>query len=121
MDRFPTEEAAFEFLVEARWPGGEFECPSCGHDVGYGLSTRKVIECGVCKKQTSATAGTVMHRSKMPMRAWLLAAWLLVTDKRGLSAKQLQRQLGTTYETAYQMLQKLRAAMVAPDRTQLAG
>jgi hypothetical protein len=62
-----------------------------------------------------------MHRSKVPLTSWLLAAWLLVTDKRGISSVQLAAQLGTTQETAYMMLHKLRAAMVAPERSLLAG
>ena len=62
-----------------------------------------------------------MHRSRLTLSAWLLAAWLLVTDKRGVSAKQVQRQLGVTYETAYMVLQRLRASMVHPDRQRLRG
>ncbi len=68
-----------------------------------------------------ATAGTVMHRSKQPLSVWLTAAFLLVTDKRGISAAQVQRALGLRYETAFQILHKLRAAMVAPHRDLLCG
>jgi transposase-like protein len=62
-----------------------------------------------------------MHKTRTPLVTWLLAAWLMVTDKRGLSAYQLQRQLGLRHETAHVMLHKLRAAMVAPERTPLRG
>jgi hypothetical protein len=62
-----------------------------------------------------------MHGSHLPLGTWLLAAWLLVTDKRGTSAKQLERQLGVSYETAWMVLQRLRAAMVDPDRGRLHG
>jgi transposase-like protein len=63
-----------------------------------------------------------MHRSRLPLRTWLWAAYLVTTDKRGISALQLQRQLELPrYETAYQLLQKLRTAMVAPERTSLYG
>jgi hypothetical protein len=62
-----------------------------------------------------------MHRSRLPLGTWLLAAWLVVTDKRGISAKQLERQLGVSYETAYMVLQRLRAAMVDPERGRLHG
>jgi transposase-like protein len=63
-----------------------------------------------------------MHRSKQPLCLWLLAAYLVVTDKRGISAVQLQKQLGIgRYETAFNMLHKLRAAMVNPDRESLRG
>ena len=120
-DRFRDERAAFEYLIEARWEGRGFVCPKCRSDAAYAHEKRMRLECRACGYQLSATAGTVMHRSKMPLRSWLLAAWLVVTDKRGLSAAQLQRQLGCSYETAYMMLQKLRAGMVAPDRDLLAG
>ena len=59
--------------------------------------------------------------TRKPLSTWLLAAWLLVTDKRGISSCQLERQLGLRHETAFQMLHKLRAAMVAPDREMLRG
>lgn len=122
MRMFPTERACFDYLVLARWPGGTgFECPKCGSDRGWGRSERLAIECAKCKTLTSATAGTVMHRTHMPLSAWLTAAWFLVTDKRGISSVQLASQLGTRQETAYHMLHKLRAAMVDPERTMLSG
>lgn len=120
--RFPDERAAFQYLIEARWPGGKFDCPKCGGTDAYAHDKRMLLECKTCGYQLSATAGTVMHRSKQPLMSWLLAAWLLVTDKRGLSAMGLQRELGIgRYETAFQMLHKLRAGMVAPDREKLRG
>jgi len=120
-DRFPTEREALDYLTACRWPDDEFQCPACSHTAAYTIATRKTRECTKCRRQVSATAGTVMHRSRLPVRTWLLAAWLVVTDKRGLSAKQLQRQIGGRYETAYQVLHRLRAAMVAPARSQLYG
>ena len=118
--RFPDEAACSEYLMACRWPAG-FACPRCGHAKGYRRAGRPAVECASCRRLTSATAGTVMHRSRMPLRSWILAAYLMTTDKRGISALQLSKQLGTTYETAWGMLHKLRAAMVAPDRTLLAG
>ena len=122
--RFPDDEACFRFLAECRWPGGKFRCPRCGHDQGYVLSKRWGFHCArrSCRYAASVTAGTVMHKSRQSLATWLLATWLVATDKRGISAVQLQRQLGLArYETAFQMLHRLRAAMVAPDRTCLAG
>lgn len=122
-ERFPDEKAAFKYLLESRWESGDggYLCPKCGSRKAYAHEKRNLLECVSCKYQLSATSGTVMHRSKMPLRSWLLAAWLTLTDKRGISAAQLERQLGCSYETAYMMLQKLRAGMVAPDREQLHG
>ena len=71
---------------------------------------------------SSARKQNILHKSRQSLATWLLAAWLVTTDKRGISAVHLQRQLGLTrYETAFQMLHRLRAAMVAPDRSTLAG
>jgi len=72
--------------------------------------------------QTSVTAGTVMHKTRTPLSLWFWAAYLVATHTPGISAVQLQRQLGISrYETAWLMLQKLRRAMVAPEREPLRG
>jgi len=121
---FPDERAAFEYVLRCRWPDGAgFACRKCGGTRAYRRKDRLAVQCANrgCQTITTATVGTVMHRSKMPLTAWLLAAWLTVTDKRGISAVQLAQQLGTTHETAYLMLHKLRAAMVSPERSMLAG
>jgi len=121
---FPDERAAFDYVIASRWPEGTgFDCPKCHGVDGFPRADRLAIQCASrkCQAYTTATAGTAMHRSKMPLSKWLLAAWLLVTDKRGVSAVHLADQLGTTHETAYMMLHKLRAAMVAPERSLLVG
>jgi transposase-like protein len=70
----------------------------------------------------SVTAGTVLHRTRVPLRLWFSAAYLVTTHTPGFSAVQLQRQLGLgRYETAWTMLQKLRRAMVRPERDRLSG
>ena len=121
MRRFPNERACFDYLIRARWPDA-FRCPGCACNRWVALSQRLAVECASCHKILSATAGTVMHGTKQPLCSWLLAAFLLVVDKRGISAAQLQRALGIKrYEVAYQMLHKLRAAMVAPERESLRG
>lgn len=122
--RFSDERAAFDYVTASRWPAGTgFVCPKCRGVDGFPPADRLAVQCASrkCQAYTTATAGTAMHRSKMPLSKWLLAAWLLVTDKRGISAVQLADQLGATYETAFMMLHKLRAAMVAPERTMLVG
>ena len=119
--RFPSDDACWAYLVETRWPSG-FICPACGSTDATALAARRVWECRSCLRQTSASAGTVLHRSKLPLTAWFAAAYLVATLKPGISALQLQRQLGLTrYETAWLLLHKLRRAMVAPDRALLAG
>src|SRR5215218_2171551 len=121
-ERFATEEACREYLFASRWPDG-FVCPRCaGGHAGAMHRRRLVWQCKRCGAQTSVTAGTVMHRTRTPLRTWFWAAYLVATHHPGISAKQLQRQLSLSrYETAWLILQKLRRAMVAPEREPLAG
>jgi transposase-like protein len=81
---------------------------------------RLVWQCKGCGAQTSVTAGTVMHKTRTPLRLWFWAAYLVATHHPGISAVQLQRQLGIgRHETAWMVLHKLRRAMVAPEREPL--
>jgi transposase-like protein len=120
---FPDEAACGQYLFELRWPDG-FTCPEC-HKAGppYRIRTRPtVLQCRACGRQTSLTAGTVMHATRTPLQAWFWAAYLVTAQTPGMSALQFQRQLGISrYETAFQMLHKLRAAMVRPDRDRIGG
>jgi len=118
-ERFATEAACLEYLASCRWPDG-FVCPACGGVRAWVLQRRHLWECADCRVQTSVTAGTVMHGTRMPLRVWFWAAYLVATHHPGISAKQLQRQLGLSrYETAWLILHKLRRAMVAPEREPL--
>ena len=120
--RFPDDPACARWLVAKRWPDG-FRCPACGHAKGWELGRGVLlIECAGCHRQTSVTAGTVLHRSHLPLRVWFTAARLVATHRNGISARQLRLQLGLGgYKTAWLLLQKLRRAMVDPDRAPLAG
>jgi transposase-like protein len=120
--RFPTDEACGEYLVAVRWPQG-FRCPACGHAHGWRLERRlPTFECAGCERQSSVTAGTAMHRSHLPLTTWFWAAYLMATHSNGISALQLQAQLGIgSYKTAWLLARKLRRAMVDPARLPLAG
>lgn len=119
--RFPTEEACEAYLAECRWPDG-FACPRCGHGKAWTRSTRRLRECAGCGYGVSTTAGTILHRTRTPLLVWFWAAFLMIIDKRGLSALGLQRQLGIArYETAWMILHKLRRATVNLNRTKLRG
>ncbi len=119
--QFATEQQCLDYVVRCRWPDG-FRCRRCGGAKSWPRPDRKGLRCAACDLITSVTAGTVMHHSRLPLRTWLWAAYMVSTDKRGISALALQRQLGFgCYETAYQLLQKLRTAMVAPERRPLHG
>jgi hypothetical protein len=120
-ERFSDESACLDYLAASRWPDG-YRCPGCGGERAWVLERRHLWECARCHHQASVTAGTVMHATHTPLRLWFWAAYLVATHTPGISAKQLQRQLGLRrYETAWLMLQKLRRAMVAPEREPLRG
>jgi hypothetical protein len=120
--RFPDEAACVAYLAAARWPHG-FICPGCGTGKAWPLQTKPwTWECAGCGRQTSVTAGTIMHHSKLPLTTWFWAAYLMATHSNGISALQLQRQLALgSYKTAWLLCAKLRRSMVAPGRGPLAG
>lgn len=118
---FPDEASCADFLFEQRWPDG-FVCPGCGKRRAAGLKSRpRLYECLDCGRQTSITAGTAMHRSKLPLTTWFWAAHLMATHSNGMSARQLEDQLGVAYKSAWLLTQKLRRSMVDPDREPLEG
>jgi transposase-like protein len=119
--QFATEAACVDYLAACRWPDG-FVCPRCGHGHAYRLTAHRRWQCAACRYHVSLTAGTILHNTKTPLTVWFWATYLTVTDKRGLSALLLQRQLGLRrYETAWMLLHKLRRAMVHVAREPLSG
>ena len=91
---FPDDDACAAWLIEMRWPDG-FVCPACGHEKGWALRRKAhTFECAGCRRQTSVTAGTILHASKLPLTVWFWAAYLMATHSNGISALQLQKQLG---------------------------
>lgn len=118
---FHDDDKAREHLEALLWPDGPV-CPRCGA-MGdritklQGKSTRPgVYKCKDCRKPFTVTVNTVMERSKVPLSKWVLAAQLMASSKKGMSALQLQRMLGTNYETAWFLFHRLREA--AKDQTQ---
>ena len=120
--RFPDEAACAAYLAAVRWPQGLI-CPRCGHAKAWLLQTKAwTYECAGCRKQTSVTAGTILHGSKLSLTLWFWAAYLMATHSNGISALQLQRQLALgSYKTAWLLGAKLRRSMLAPGRAPLAG
>ncbi len=118
---FPDEMSCLRYLERVRWPNG-FSCKKCA-SIGepFRLSTHpRKLKCRSCHHVESVTADTVMHRSKTNIHIWFWAAYLIAAQTPGVSALELQKRLGITrYETAFQILHKLRATMVRPDRDKI--
>lgn len=118
--RFATEEACREYVVQLRWPEG-FCCPRCGHGKVW-IMKRGLYWCHQCDYQVSVRAGTIFQDSRKSLRLWFRAIWYVVNQKHGVSALGLQRVLGLgSYRTAWTWLHKLRCAMVRPGRNRLLG
>ena len=119
LERFGTDEACRACLVRARWPQG-FRCGGCGHDQAYSHKKRLIEECMACGKQHSILAGTIFEQTKTGLGRWFLAIYLVTSSKGGISAMELQRQMGFgSYGTAWAWLHKIRRAMVVPGREPL--
>ena len=123
---YHDNDAAREHLETLLWPEGPV-CPRCGV-MGdritklKGKSTRPgVYKCKDCRKPFSVTVGTVMERSKVPLCKWVLAAQLMASSKKGMSALQLQRMIGTNYETAWFLFHRLRECAIDPKRGPIGG
>lgn len=120
LKRFSSEAQCQEYLASQRWQTG-YVCPQCGCRHGYRLSNGR-YQCAQCRHQTSVTAGTVLHKTHMPLTQWFLAFYFVSQDKRGISAVHLAAMLGTTYKTAWSMLRRIRIAMGQRNEThQLCG
>jgi hypothetical protein len=118
---FADEQSCAEFLFERRWPQGVV-CRACGSGRAALLKSRAyTYECIDCGRPTSITAGTAMHRAKLPQNVWFWAAHLMTTHSNGISALQPAPQIGLSYRTVWSLTQKLKRSMVDPDRSLLSG
>lgn len=119
---FPDDESCLRYLERLRWGDG-FVCRFCGTVGGEWWAVRRGMRrCAACRKESSVTAGTIFHGSRLPLQSWFAAIWYVVNQKQGVSALGLQRVLGFgSYQTAWAWLHKLRRAMVLPGRELLAG
>lgn len=120
MKMFPDDAACMAYLTQLRWPEG-FICPACAVAAKPWVESRGRLECSVCHHQTSVSAGTIFDKTRTPLTTWFEAAWHVSTAKNGMSAKTLERTIGTSYEVAWIMLQRFRVAMVNTERKQLSG
>ena len=117
---FPDNEACAAYLEQLRWSSA-FICPACGTTADPWRQTRGRLVCPACRHQTSVTSGTILDKTRTPLTTWFEAGWHVTTAKNGLSAKTLERTLGTSYRAAWAMLQRYRVAMVRSERGRLSG
>ena len=110
--QFPDDEACLKHMMKVRFGGTETECPKCGkHAKFYRMKRERAYECQHCRYQLHPTAGTFMHRSHLPLHKWFLAMFMFSTSRHGVAAKELQRQLGVSYPTAWRMGHLIRKHM----------
>ena len=110
LDRYNTDNKCRDALEAIRWPAGP-ACLQCGDtDVGD-VESRHQFYCRSCGHRFSVMAGTIMHRSHLPLRKWFLAIYLMCESKKGMSANQLHRTLGVQYKTAWHLCHRIREAM----------
>lgn len=118
--QFRNEDDCWNYIFDIRWPNG-FVCPKCANS-HYWLTEHKLIHCSQCGTQTSVTGGTIFHGTRKPLLLWFHIMWWVVAKKTGASASNLADYKGFgSYETAWAWLQKLRRAMVRPNRDKLTG
>lgn len=112
---FSDNEACENHIAEQRWQNG-FVCPQCGHDEAWYLTNRKIFDCKSCRFQTSLTAGTIFHGTKIPLVKWYWLLYHMAMDKVGVSISEMQRILEIgQYRTAWLMAHKIRKAMADRD------
>jgi transposase-like protein len=129
MATFPTDDACKEYLFNRRWPDGHPRCPRCNKsETVYNIAQAWKWECSnkECRKghayRFSITAGTIFEETKKPLLTWFEVLWQMLNSKKGVSAKQIQRQIGCgSYETAWYMCMRLRGSMHDPEFRQLMG
>ena len=108
MSTFPDEKACVEHLIKLRWPRGII-CPHCGSSRKiYRVKRAHGFKCSDCKKGFSVRKGTIFEESRLPLRKWFVAAWLLATHRKGIPSTQLAREVNVTQKTAWFMLARLR-------------
>ena len=113
--KYPTDETCLEEIKDIRWPSG-ITCPVCKKvTIFYEISNRTAYSCGVCRFQVFPLAGTIFEESTTPLRFWFYAMFQMIKTRAGISAKQLERELGVTYKTAHRIFKQIRALMAEPN------
>jgi transposase-like protein len=109
---FPNDGACLNHVLEARWPDGRTMCDKCGVErKHYRVTGRTAFACDHCGNHIYPLAGTIFEKSTTPLRLWFYAMYLMGSTRCGVSAKQIQRETGVTYKTAWRMFKQIRTLM----------
>src|SRR3954463_7845507 len=121
LELFPDNDACLDYLRGKFFPDGS-ECPGCGKQTKFfRIKSRAAYSCMYCRHQVYPTAGTIFHKSTVSLQLWFYAIYLMSSTRCGISAKQLEREIGVNYKTAHRMLRLIRTELMAQDETPLSG
>jgi len=115
---FSDPDRAFDYAVKLRWPDGKVSCPRCGSESNYHIRSktksgkpRRLWLCRGCDRQFTIKVNTIFEDSALPMDKWMMAFWMLVNCKNGISSVEIHKSVGVTQKSAWFMLQRLRTAL----------
>jgi transposase-like protein len=120
VNRYGTNEECRAYLTELRWPSG-IACPACQSKKISRIAKRNQYDCDSCRHQFSVLSGTMFHDTHLALTKWFFATYLLCESRKGISANQLKRMLRVSYETAWYLCHRIRAAMKALEPQPLGG
>jgi len=109
MIAFQDPQTAIDHFTAIRWSGG-MVCPYCDHDKAYTLSRKNKFRCADCSRNFSVTVGTIFENTKLPLRIWFGAIWLITNHPKGIASTTLAKDLGITQKSAWFVLHRLRHA-----------
>lgn len=121
LELYPDNDACLEYLKEKFFPDGS-ECPSCGRVTKFHrIRSRAAYSCQYCRHQAYPTAGTIFHKSTVSLQLWFFAIYLMSSTRCGISAKQLEREIGVTYKTAHRMFKQIMTLLSDESEAPLSG
>jgi transposase len=119
--QFPNDDACLEWLKDYLYPNG-IHCEKCQKVTKHHkVASRRSYSCDYCGHHVHPTADTIYHKSSTPLRLWFYAIYLMASTRCGIAAKQLERELGVTYKTAWRMFKQIRSMLADENAAPLAG
>lgn len=113
---YPDDDACLEKIMQIKFGGTEIKCPNCERDTKFSkMTNRRGYACKHCGHHVYPCAGTIFEKSRTPLTDWFFAMYLMTSTRHGVAAKELERQIGCTYKTAWRMAHELRKLMAAAD------